>query len=58
MEETKVQRSIKESAKKGDKDVCFILAKEIIQSRKAVNKLYSAKAQLNSVEMQMKNQLG
>ena len=58
MEETKVQRSIKDAAKKGQKDVCYILAKEIINSRKAVNKLYSAKAQLNSIEMQMNNQLG
>jgi len=57
MEEAKVQRSIKDAAKKGQKDVCQILAKEIIQSRKAVNKIYSAKAQLNSVEMQLKNQL-
>ena len=57
-EEAKVQRSIKDAAKKGDKDVCMILAKEIIQSRKAVNKIYSAKAHLNSVDMQMKNQLG
>ncbi|XP_048584982.1 charged multivesicular body protein 3 isoform X2 [Nematostella vectensis] len=53
----KVKRSIKDAAKRGDKDVCNILAKEIIQSRKAVNKMYSSKAQLNSVEMQMKNQL-
>ncbi|EDO34240.1 predicted protein, partial [Nematostella vectensis] len=56
-EEMKVKRSIKDAAKRGDKDVCNILAKEIIQSRKAVNKMYSSKAQLNSVEMQMKNQL-
>ncbi|XP_012567008.2 charged multivesicular body protein 3 isoform X2 [Hydra vulgaris] len=57
LEEAKVQRSIKDAAKKGQKDVCYILAKEIINSRKAVNKLYSAKAQLNSIEMQMNNQL-
>merc|ERR1712241_191373 len=44
-------------AKKGDKDVCKILAKEIIHSRKAVNKLYCAKANVNSVQMQMKGQL-
>lgn len=56
-QEAKVQVSIKAAAKKGDKDVCYILAKEIINSRKAVNKIYAAKAQLNSVEMQMKNQL-
>lgn len=57
-EEMKVKRSIKDAAKKGDKDVCRILAKEMIHSRKAINKMYSSKAQLNSVEMQMKNQLG
>jgi len=56
-EEEKVKRSLKEAAKKGDKDVCKILAKEIIQSRKAVNKLYTAKAHINSVGLNMKNQL-
>ena len=54
----KVQRSLKEAAKKNQKDVCAILAKEIIRSRKAVSKIYASKAQLNSVEMSMKNQLG
>eukprot|EP00795_Rhopilema_esculentum_P012344 gene12344-2995_t len=57
MEEAKVQKSLKDAAKKGEKDVCSILAKEIIRSRRAVNKLYSSKAQLNSVELSMKNQL-
>lgn len=54
----KVKRSIKDAAKKGNKDVCRILAKEIVNSRKAVNKMYASKAQLSSVEMSMKNQLG
>lgn len=58
MEEAKVQKSLKDAAKKGQKDVCTILAKEIIQSRRAVNKLHASKAQLNSVELGMKNQLG
>ena len=58
MEEAKIQKSLKEAAKKGHRDVCNILAKEIIHSRRAVNKIYSAKAQLNSVELTMKNQLG
>ena len=56
-EELKVSKSLKEAAKKGDKDVCAILAKEIINSRKSVNKLYTAKANLNSVQNQMKGQL-
>ena len=57
-EEDKAKRSLTDAAKKGHKDVCTILAKEIIRSRKAVNKIYASKAQLNSVEMSMKNQLG
>jgi charged multivesicular body protein 3 len=57
-EELKVKRSIKDAAKKGQVDVCKILAKEVVQSRKAVSKLYASKAQMNSVVMQMQNQLG
>ncbi|KAM8834300.1 charged multivesicular body protein 3 isoform X1 [Synchiropus splendidus] len=57
-EQEKVKRSIKESAKKGNKDVCVILAKELVQSRRAVTKLYSSKAHMNSVQLSMKNQLG
>ncbi|XP_050294155.1 charged multivesicular body protein 3 [Anthonomus grandis grandis] len=56
-EEEKVKRSLKEAAKKGDKDTCTILAKEIIRARKAINKIYTSKAHLNSVMLQMKNQL-
>lgn len=56
-EEMKVVRSLKEAAKKGDKDVCMILAKEVVHARKTVNKLYTAKANLNSIQLQMKGQL-
>nr|SVE86412.1 EOG090X0EF4 [Daphnia similis]SVE87040.1 EOG090X0EF4 [Daphnia similis]SVE87663.1 EOG090X0EF4 [Daphnia similis]SVE88294.1 EOG090X0EF4 [Daphnia similis] len=56
-EEEKVKRSLKEAAKKGDRDVCIILAKEIIHSRKAISKIYTSKAHINSISMQMKNQL-
>ncbi|OAD56538.1 Charged multivesicular body protein 3 [Eufriesea mexicana] len=56
-EEDKIKRSLKEAAKKGDKDVCKILAKEIIRARKTCNKLYTSKAHMNSVSLQMKNQL-
>jgi len=56
-EEAKVTKSLKEAAKKGDKDVCVILAKEIVNARKSINKIYAAKANMNSVSMQMKNQL-
>lgn len=56
-EEEKVKRSIKDAARKGQRDVCIILAKEMIHSKKAVNKLYASKAQMNSVLLNMKNQL-
>jgi charged multivesicular body protein 3 len=49
---------LKDSAKKGEKAACSILAKEILNSRKAVNRLYASKAHLNSISMNMKNQLG
>ncbi|XP_004082340.1 charged multivesicular body protein 3 isoform X1 [Oryzias latipes] len=56
-EEEKVKRSIKDAAKKGQKDVCVILAKEMIQSKRAISKLYASKAQMNSVLLSMRNQL-
>merc|ERR1712106_458677 len=57
-EEAKVTKSLKEAAKKGDKDVCMILAKEEVNARKSVNKIYAAKANMNSVSLQMKGQMG
>jgi len=56
-EELKAVKSLKESAKRGDKASCQVLAKEIVHARKSVNKLYTAKANLNSVQNQMKGQL-
>lgn len=56
-EEEKVKRSIKDAAKKGQRDVCVILAKELIQSRRAISKLYASKAHMNSILLSMKNQL-
>jgi len=56
-EQEKVKRQVKDAAKKNDKDVCRILAKELVQSRKAVSKLYASKAQINSVILSMNNQV-
>lgn len=56
-EEEKSKRHLKEAAKKGEKGACKILATEIVRSRKAVNRLYASKAHMNSVAMNMKNQL-
>lgn len=56
-EEDKVKVTLKQAAKKSDRDTCTILAKEIVRSRKAVTRIHTTKAHLNSVQMQMKNQL-
>lgn len=50
-------KSLKDAAAKNDKEICTILAKEIVRSRKATKKIYTSKATLNSVQMQMKSQL-
>ena len=55
-EEQKVKQSLKQAAKKGDREVCVILAKEIVRSRKAVNRITTTKAQLNSVGLHMQQQ--
>jgi len=55
-EEEKVKKTLKEAAKKGDKDVCMILAKEVVNARKSINKIHASKAHINSISMQMKNQ--
>lgn len=56
-EEEKVKRSMKEAAKKNDRDTCVILAKEVLRARKAITRIYTTKAHMNSVQLQMKNQL-
>lgn len=56
-EEEKAKRSLRDAAKKNNKDVCVILAKEIVRSRKAISRLYASKAQINSVMMNMNQQL-
>lgn len=48
---------MKLAAQKNDRDSCTILAKEILRARKAVNRIYTSKAHLNSVQLQMKGQL-
>ncbi|PRP72802.1 SNF7 family protein [Planoprotostelium fungivorum] len=55
--EQKTIRSIKDLAKKGDKSSAKILAKEIVRSRAAKEKIYKSKAQLNSVGMQLQQNL-
>lgn len=56
-EEEKVKRALKQAAVKNDRDTCVILAKEIVRARKAVGRIYTSKAHLNSIQLNMKNQL-
>lgn len=56
-EEDKVKKSIKAAAKRGDLSTAKTLAREIVRSQKAVNRLHTSKAQMNSVMMQMENQM-
>ncbi|CAL9089829.1 unnamed protein product [Musa textilis] len=52
-EEKNVQKAIKDAAKRNDMASAKALAKEIVRSRRAVNRLYENKAQLNSVSMHL-----
>jgi len=55
-EEQKAVNSIKQSAKKNDTTSAKILAREVVNARKAVTRITTAKAQINSVELQMHQQ--
>lgn len=56
-EEYKIQRDLKEAAKKGDRDVLLILAKELIRSKKAKSRIHAAKSQINSISMIIQEQM-
>lgn len=52
-EEKNVQKAIKDAAKRNDMGSAKALAKELVRSRKTVNRLYENKAQLNSISMHL-----
>jgi charged multivesicular body protein 3 len=56
-EEQKTILSLKQAAKKNDKDVCKVLAKSLVQARKSKSRIYASKAHMNSIVLQMKTQL-
>jgi len=56
-EEEKTKRMLKDSAKKGEKESCRILAREIVNAEKQIKRMYASKAHLSSVQMSMKQQL-
>ena len=55
-EEQKVVRAAKQAAKQ-DPVALRMLAKQILHSRKAVNRLITTQTQMNSVSMQLQNQM-
>eukprot|EP01059_Diplonema_ambulator_P013148 TRINITY_DN23667_c0_g1_i1.p1 TRINITY_DN23667_c0_g1~~TRINITY_DN23667_c0_g1_i1.p1 ORF type:complete len:216 (+),score=75.71 TRINITY_DN23667_c0_g1_i1:86-733(+) len=55
--EKKTATEAKAAAKKGDNEVVKLLAREIVQSRKAVSRCYAAQARLNSVMMALDQQV-
>ena len=56
-EQNKTKMEIKKAAKAGNKEVCKILAKEIINANKAKSKLYQSKAYMNSVMVTFNNEV-
>ncbi|KAK6246855.1 hypothetical protein QUC31_018420 [Theobroma cacao] len=52
-EERNVQKAIREAAKRNDMVSAKALAKEIVRSRRTVNRLYENKAQMNSISMHL-----
>eukprot|EP00946_MAST-07B_sp_MAST-7B-sp1_P001742 g1742.t1 len=57
MQEKKIQREIKKYAKRGERASLTILAKDLISGRRQRDRLHTAKAQLNSVSMQLQEQM-
>lgn len=47
-----------QAAKRNDMKSCKILAKEVVNSNRAKTRIVTSKAQLNSLVMQMQQQLG
>ncbi|KAL5191463.1 Vacuolar protein sorting-associated protein 24 1 [Glycine soja] len=57
-EEKNVQKAIREAAKRNDMGSAKALAKELVRSRKTVNRLYENKAQMNSISMHLGESVG
>ncbi|CAH7674843.1 Snf7-domain-containing protein [Phakopsora pachyrhizi] len=55
--QNKVKVQLRQLASKNDIKNCKILAKEIVRSNKQKERLYTSKARLNSIRMQLQHQL-
>jgi charged multivesicular body protein 3 len=56
-EQVKAKKLIKQAAKRNDMKSCQVLAKEIVKSGRAKDRIITSKAQLNSLVMNMQQQL-
>lgn len=56
-EQQGVKRSIKQAAKRGDLDSARVLAREVVRSKRAVERCHTTKAMMNSVMMQIQQQI-
>lgn len=56
--QNKVKIHLKQLAAKNDLKNCKMLAKEIVRSNKQKDRLFTSKARLNSIRMQLQHQLG
>lgn len=56
-EEKKILKAAKDAAKRGDMASAKFIAKEVVQSRRAVGRLYMAKAQMTSVGTSLTEQV-
>ena len=57
-ESKKTEQQIKDCAKRGDKRSMTVLARELLRTRKVVTRLYTSKAQMNSVTLHLNENLG
>jgi charged multivesicular body protein 3 len=57
-EEAKVVLECKRAAKRGEESTVRILARQIVKSRQAKQRLYNSKAQLSSIGLTLTQQMG
>lgn len=57
-EQNKIKREIQLLARKGEVENAKVLTRELVRSRKHVEKMHVMKAQINSVSMQLQQNLG
>eukprot|EP00771_Trimastix_marina_P001170 gnl/Trimastix_PCT/2223.p1 GENE.gnl/Trimastix_PCT/2223~~gnl/Trimastix_PCT/2223.p1 ORF type:complete len:212 (+),score=49.70 gnl/Trimastix_PCT/2223:40-675(+) len=57
MEENKTKKMVKDAAKRGEMDGARLLARELVNARKAKERFYMSKAQINSAILGLQHQM-